>query len=106
MPALRIDIIPNLLEARQKLPQEKEGLLNLVREDVAAQHIAGLVFGFACTLQQCLLWVKVPSESLTTLQTFLDGKNIQYDVYDETMDDPNKQRAEDKGDRDSSTAGR
>lgn len=96
MPALRIAVIPNVLEATQKSPQEKEALLDRTCQDIAALKIAHLEFGFASAFQ-CALWVSGPSEAIGALRAHLDQEHTSYEAYETSSFDSEDTQPEDYG---------
>jgi|GEM_PF-3624540 len=82
MPALRIAIIPNALEAMQISHKGKETLLDLACQNICAQNIAHLEFGFASAMQ-CSLWVSGTPAAIAALRTYLDRRHLSYEQYED-----------------------
>ncbi|MDD5040858.1 MAG: hypothetical protein PHX87_01765 [Candidatus Peribacteraceae bacterium] len=86
MGSLRIAIIPDMLEAMHTSRHQKEALLDAARQEIIAQNIADLTFGFVC-VQQCVLWIRGTTETIAALRPFLDAQGRYYEIYGGTETD-------------------
>lgn len=80
MASICIEPIP-LKEALQNAIGRNKEILETTCAAIAALHICDLQWGTTHALQ-CALWVRVPSESIASLQAYLDEQNMRYEVYE------------------------